>query len=298
MIINIPFLDLHKMYHSGQNFAWLQDENNPNKYSIIDDDNYLEITDLGDEDFEVSCTAEEWISYWYNYFDLDTNYFDDIWGNALKYPNLHMWNAVRYGYGIRILRQNPWQVIVTFIISQNNNMKRIRNSVDALREKYGQQTVQVLNDGTFRTFYAFPNPYALSAKTSLEELQSKEFGLGYRAVYIKNIADFFVKNNSDKLINEMKSYDINTLLDFLMQRKGIGIKVANCIALFGFHHLNCAPIDTHMNQIIDMYFNGRNPLEDNDFRGYEGWAQQILFDYETNKPRNIVTLQRERMAIH
>jgi N-glycosylase/DNA lyase len=272
----IQFLDLNKIYNSGQCFSW--EQLSDNKYSIIHKDHYIEVEQNRDE-FIWSCNEETFYNVWYDYFDLDnTNMYIDLWNKALKYENLYMWNAVRYGYGIRILKQDSWETIITFLISQNNNMKRIKKSVDTIRTGYGSPYTEIICDGKdYCVFNQFPNDIQLSYM-NIKEL--KECGLGYRAEYIKNIADYFFKNDNGTFISNMALQDTESLIQTLKQYKGIGNKVANCIALYGFHRLECAPIDTHMKQIIDTHFNGKNPLEN--FKRYEGIIQQWLFDFKTN----------------
>lgn len=276
MKITIPFLDLEKMYNSGQQFTWNKIDNN--KYSIIHKNNYLEISHIDKDEFEVSCSEDAFKSIWYSYFDLDTDY-ESLWIKGLVRGNEYLHNAVRYGWGIRILRQDPWEVIIMFLISQNNNMKRIRKSVDMLREKYGNITIYNDDNAHTHVYKTFPNTYLL--ETGYNQDQYKDCGLGYRDNYIKEIAEGW--NDIIALLNEHKN-DYKELIETLKLFKGTGNKVANCIALYGFHHLNAAPIDTHMKRIINEYFCGINPLDN--FKGYEGIIQQWLFDYETNKNKS------------
>lgn len=278
MKVTIPFLDLNKMYNSGQQFTWTKISDNT--YSIIHktyclfirSDYYVEITDLGNNEFELTCSEEEFKSVWYSYFDLDTDY-EFIWEKVMRYPNSYLQDAAYYGYGIRILKQDFWDTVITFIISQNNNMKRIRKSIDALREKYGHKPYDN-NTNLWFKFNTFPNAMELSIGYKRD--QYKDCGLGYRDVYVKEATNKEV----DLLKLKFASLDYESLIKELKTFKGIGDKVANCIALYGLHYLEAAPIDTHMKRIINEHFDGTNLL--NDFQGYQGLVQQWLFDYETN----------------
>lgn len=274
MKVTILCLDLEKMYNSGQQFTWSRIDNDT--YSIVHKDHYLEIKSLNNHDFDLSCSEQEFKSIWYSYFDLgSTSKYLSIFFNTLEMSNCYLTKAIHYGTGIRILRQNSWETLITFIISQNNNMKRIRKSVDELRKYWSLSPL--IDKNTNKKFYPFPTLFQL-AQTPIEQL--KEFGLGYRAEYIHNISmNLYANDNFDSLQN--LSYE--DLIKELKTYKGIGDKVANCIALYGYHHLQAAPIDTHMKRIINEYFNGENILNRPEFNGYQGILQQYLFDYETNK---------------
>lgn len=271
----IPFLDLDKMYHSGSVFSW--SKINDNTYSIIHKDNYVEVTQLSRDKFQFSCSEKIFNTIWYDYFDLDTDY-ESLWIRALVRGNEYQHNAVRYGYGIRILRQDPWEMMLTFMISQNNNMQRIRQSLDVMREKYGRGVFY--NDDNCQTHFYKILPDARTLALSYQVDQYKDCGLGYRDVYIKELAEFFYENGDD-IISRYMEMDTDKLLQSLMQHKGIGKKVSSEIALCGFHRITEIPIDTHIKQIVKEHFNNDITFF-NQFDGYQGLLAQWLFDYETN----------------
>ena len=175
--------------------------------------------------------------------------------------------AVEFGCGIRILKQDVFETIISFIVSANNNIKRITKILFAIREKYGT------NMGSY---FAFPTPNQL-AKASIQEL--KGLGAGYRAEYIFQTCR--------DLIGE----DLNAWFDLspdqlnlrLLRLKGVGPKVADCILLFAFSANYVFPVDTWIEQVYCTYFkpcNNRIQIRKNltnIFGGLSGYAQQYLF---------------------
>ena len=167
--------------------------------------------------------------------------------------------AIEHGYGIRILRQDLWEIIISFIVSQNNNIPRIKNSIAKL--------CALTKDGSF------PSATVLS-QVSVEELHS--YGLGYRDEYIHRLALKTVKGEfvPESLIG--LSYE--EAKKALMAEHGIGKKVADCICVFGLHHLDAFPIDTHVKQILAAHYKDGFP-----FHRYEGYAaimQQYMFYHD------------------
>lgn len=163
--------------------------------------------------------------------------------------------AYEFGGGIRILRQDLWEVIISFIISQNNNIPRIRKSIERLCDE---------NNGKFPEWYDLIN------------IDLADKGLGYRDEYIRNAyyarATTFTDDNLESGYANAKAQ--------LMKIKGIGEKVANCILLFGLHYLDAFPVDVHIKRILDREYNGKIPewAESK----YAGLFQQYIFYYELN----------------
>lgn len=179
--IEIPFLDLEKMYHSGQQFSW--SKINDNTYSIVHTNHYVEVSIMGNNFYKFSCSNKEFQQIWHDYFDIDTDY-ESIWNEVIKSENQFIKDAAIYGYGIRILKQDQWETIITFLISQNNNMKRIRRSCDILRDMIG-----TLNNPI--NFF----PTAEQIVNGKEYL--KDCGLGYREEYIKEMAQRYLVYEND-----------------------------------------------------------------------------------------------------
>ena len=153
------------------------------------------MTSLGDDLYELDCSEDEYEYFWRQYFDLQENY-KNIRGVIDREEDLFLWQAAEQEKGIRILRQDPWEMLITFIISQNRNIPAIRNSVELLAERCGEKKI----DSNGAVFYAFPEPAALAA---LPESDLKSCKLGYRCKYVHAAAE--AVSNED--------IDLNSRLD-------------------------------------------------------------------------------------
>ena len=212
----IDNLDLKQIADSGQCFRWKN--TGENEYTVVAFDRALRIKQDGNE-FELDCDEADWNNIWKSYLDMDTDYAG-IAKLIADGDDEHLKEAYAYGSGVRILRQDLWEMIVTFMISQNNNIKRITNSVDLLCRRCGHKI-----DGSAESeeLYTFPKPLEVPD----EVFDDRSMGFGYRAPYLKKIYEYGA-NNPDWLDNLRKmSYD--EAMESLLSRKGIGKKVANCI---------------------------------------------------------------------
>ena len=193
--------------------------------------------------------------FWAEFFDLETDY-DKLKKEFSKVSPL-MAQACEYAPGIRILNQNPWEALCSFVVSQNNNIKRIMGIIDRMCSFYG--------NGGFPTVESLVNA---------REEDLRMLGLGFRAPYIINTA----RAVNDGLIDldKLKTMDIDAARSLLMKVKGIGPKVADCALLFGCHRLDCFPMDVWMKRIMAVGFPGQDKSI---FGPYAGVAQQYLFHY-------------------
>ena len=194
-------------------------------------------------------------SFWSNYFDLSMDY--EVLKAQFSKISPYMAKACSFAPGIRILNQDPWEALCSFVVSQNNNIKRIMGIIERMSNFYG--------NGGF--------PTVLSLVDAKEE-DLRSLGLGFRASYIINTA----RAVYDGVIKFDKLYTINIddARKMLMTVKGIGPKVADCSLLFGCHRLDCFPMDVWMKRVMATWF----PDQDKDIFGpYAGVAQQYLFHY-------------------
>ena len=214
------------------------------------------------------CTPDEYENFWRHYFDLETDYRQ--YESAIDPADSYLQSAFAFGSGIRILNQDPWEMLITFIISQRKNIPAIRQAVEALSRKCGT-CIDKENE-----IYAFPTPAQLSALT-LSDLQS--LSLGYRAKYIyettKQVADGSLALTQWELLSD------DDLHKMLLSCYGVGEKVANCVALFGYHRIGAFPVDVWIDRIQKTYYNGHFPVEK--YEGFAGIMQQYLFYYERKK---------------
>lgn len=250
--ITNEYLDLDQIADSGQVFRWRKLEDG---YLLIATDKAVVAKQEGNE-ITVFCDGDE--EYWRNYLDLSTDYGKII--ASIDAGDDFLIKASKAGKGIRILRQDFLEMLVSFIISQNNNIPRIKKTIEGLCEGFGIKK-QVGNE----TYYTFPTIEQLKGK-SLEG-----FGLGYRQRYL------------EKLISDGVDEKYFKSLDFIEAKKqlksivGVGEKVACCVALFGLHHLEAFPIDTWMKKIQNKIYHGNFDLEN--YGKYAGVIQQYMFYY-------------------
>ncbi len=210
------------------------------------------------------CTLSEYEENWRAYLDIDRNYGEII--NVIS-ENEILKTAANQNKGIRILKQDTWEALCSFIISQNNNIPRIKGIIGRLCESFGEP---LPNGG-----YTFPTAEKIAALTTEDLAPIRS---GFRARYIVDGAKKYLNGEIDlKLI---ATADIDTARAELMKITGVGIKVADCTLLFGFQRIDALPKDVWIKRAIQEYFNGEFP---ECAKGYEGIAQQYLFNYIRNQ---------------
>lgn len=209
------------------------------------------------------------IEYFINFFDLNTDYSKI---KSSLYTTQFLQKCIDYGYGIRILKQDLFEIIIDFIISQNNNIPRIKKSIEYICHNFGIKISQ--------EDYAFPTLESL--KTADIEF-FKKAGLGYRASYVYE----FVQKITVEMLNDLKKMSTKDAKQFLLSFKGIGTKVANCILLFGLNKTDTFPVDTWIYKVYKDNFNGtlnsRLEIENffiKTFQSLSGYAQQYMFYYK------------------
>ena len=194
-------------------------------------------------------------SFWAHFFDLETDY-EKLKKEFSKVSPL-MKRACEYAPGIRILNQDPWEALCSFVVSQNNNIKRIMGIIDRMCSFYGGggfPTAEVLADA--------------------KEDDLRMLGLGFRAPYIVNTARAVYDGEID--LEKLRTMDIDQARAILMKVKGIGPKVADCALLFGLHRLDCFPMDVWMKRVMATCFAGQDKSI---FGPCAGVAQQYLFHF-------------------
>lgn len=212
-----------------------------------------------------------------NYFDLDKNYAIIYSKLSSEANSLILKEALKFGRGIRILNQDPVEVIISFIISQNNNIPRIQKSIEAMCKAYGE------NKGSY---YAFPSLKSLLNAT-VEDF--KQMGLGYRAEYMVEAVKAL--NTNEFNVETLKKLPSPELKEKLLTLKGVGPKVADCIMLFGFNRFERFPADTWIRHIYEEDFGGSEKASttkvseffENMFKELSGYAQQYLYYYKREK---------------
>ena len=250
-----PDFNIEQIVLSGQCFRIKSDDDG--NWLVPASGKLLKIQQISREECLLDCSQREYDEFWCDYFDMKTDY-GAIKNFVRELDDSFLSAAVDFGYGIRILRQDLWEIIVTFIISQRNNIPRIKKTVARLCEGHGN---------------FFPSAADLK---KFSERDFVDFGLGYRAEYVKNIVDS--AENGELNLDFLKNLSCNEAIDYLKKFKGIGDKVANCIALYGLHKVEAFPIDVWIKRAIDLHYNGNFPLEK--AQKFAGVIQQYMFFYQ------------------
>jgi N-glycosylase/DNA lyase len=279
---NIKNFDVNKIFDCGQCFRFDRVENSEHEkeFSGIAFGRFVSFAQDGDTVYIYNSTEEDFEKIWKHYLSLDVDY-DEIRNDILsRSDNPDLFKALEYGDGIRILNQEPWETVCSFIISQNNNIPRIKKIIEALSQKCGS-AIELPNGyekhlSGRSSLYSFPTPEAI-LELGIDGLF--ELKTGFRAKYIYDAAQ---KTKSGELDYD-KIFDVCTMeaVDILCGVKGIGPKVASCALLFSFEKYDAFPIDVWIKKVIAKYFSdGDKKFDPQTLGKYAGIAQQYLFYYE------------------
>lgn len=273
---NVESFELRDIFECGQCFRWNKQEDG--SYTGVFKNNVLNVKKNKDEiifegicENEIQQTVE-------NYFDLNRNY--EKIKEQLSKIDQNMKMSIEYGNGIRILNQDLWETIISFIISANNNIPRIKGIIKRISEKYGNE---IIWNG--EKYYCFPSPGELS-KASVEDL--RKLGLGFRDVRVYETTKMILDKKPDlqELHNEQDSMKVR---EQLLNLSGVGPKVADCILLFStLKRLEVFPIDVWVRRVMnELYIKNEDEnkvskkliekLAKEKYGDLAGIAQQYLF---------------------
>lgn len=262
MIFENPDFNLEHTFECGQCFRW--DRNSDGSYTGVVGNSIIKANENG-KSFNIECDNDELVK---TYFDLDRDYgeiktklsgIDDV-----------LPKAIPEGEGIRLLKQNPWETLISFIISANNNIPRIKKIINSLCTNFGSKI-----EGDY---YTFPDADVIALLTvkELDVIKS-----GFRAKYIIDAAQKVISGEVD--LEKIYGMDTYSAREYLKQIKGVGNKVADCILLFAYQKFDVFPKDVWTKKVLhDLY-----GVEDKDFETFivshfgelAGFAQQYLFYY-------------------
>lgn len=269
--IKTEYFDLKKIMESGQVFRFY--ETAPGEYTVYSGNRCLNLKQNGNE-VTFMCDKKEYEEYWEDYFDLKRDYASLVSlaesqedkGNGAKFLSA----SCKYAADIRILKQNVWEMMISFIISQQKQIPSIRKCIEALCERFGErheenaaqdcQKTQGQNasgQNTGRVWYGFPTAASIASKGP-EGL--KGLSLGYRERYIYETAVKYITEGFDGDSLRKMGYDEakKTLCTF----SGIGEKVADCVCLFGCGYTDAFPVDVHIKDILYREFFPEKEKED------------------------------------
>lgn len=273
---NVTSFEPKHIFECGQCFRW--NENDNGSYTGIVGNNVINVEKVDNNIIFKSFGADNLEKLVINYFDLNRNY-EEI-KRKLSLVDEYLANSIKYGSGIRILNQDLWETIISFIISANNNIPRIKTIINRMSKKYGNKIVW--ND---REYYTFPSIESLS-KASVDDLRG--LGLGFRDVRIYETTKKILNKEVDlSKLHEEK--DTKKVRDTLLTLSGVGPKVADCILLFStLKRFDVFPIDVWVRRVMnDLYIKNADETKVNKkeieklakekYGNLEGIAQQYLF---------------------
>ena len=259
-----PDFDLAQTLNCGQCFRWnVQPDGSHlgvafgHVLSIIETDRAILLAKITEQEFQQT---------WCDYFDCNFDYGQVR--NALSHRSPVLAQAAQFAPGMRILRQDPWEALISFILSQNNNIPRIKGIVDRLCSLFGDSLGEQ---------FTFPSASRLANLTEddLAPLRS-----GFRAKYILSAAQKVASGEIN--LEALRTTPIDEARQKLMTIHGVGPKVAECALLYGLHRLEAFPMDVWMKRAMAELFPNKVPT---DFGEYAGIAQQYIFHYSRNNPQ-------------
>lgn len=257
-------LDLAQTLDCGQSFRWT--ENSDGSFSGVAFGKSVRVALEGENLFIYNANSEDYKNIWFDYFDLALDYGKIREDVGKIHPVLN--DAAKYAPGIRILRQEPYEALCTFIISQNNNIKRIKGIVQRLCENFGEEIE--------KDVFAFPTAEKMAA-LSAEDLAPLR--AGFRNRYLIDAAQKVA--GGEVQLEKCRTLEYEEARKELMKITGVGVKVADCTLLFGMHRIEAFPVDVWMKRAMQKLFPDMSP---EDFGEYAGIAQQYIFHYSRMHP--------------
>lgn len=289
VIKDIKNFDIKQIFESGQCFRWVKQEEY--RYIGVAFDRVLEVEQKGKDIILYNTNKKDFDDIWFDYFDLRTDYSDIK--KELSNDDL-LAKAVTYGDGIRILNQDPYEMVISFIISARNSIPVISRTIRIISELWGEKL-----EYKGQEFYAFPKKEVLSKVT---EAEMKDAGGSFRSRYIVdtsskiydseriNLGELTIDNQDEFLekydLQRIINLDDDTCHKALQNYNGVGAKVADCIMLFSMRKKSAFPVDIWVKRAM-MHFYGASDLSlpkirvfgRDKFKGLSGIAQQYLFYY-------------------
>ena len=272
---NITSFELKDVFDCGQCFRW--EEQNDGSYTGVIKQGVLNVSKVGQNvciKGMLNAPINEVVNY---YFDLDYDY--NKVKNDLSQIDANMKQAVEFGSGIRIICQDLWEMLISYIISANNNIPRIKKIINAISKKYGTRV-----EWNNQEYYLFPTVEQLAKATQQD---FRDLGAGFRDKYIFKTTQM-VKNKEIDLDELTKINDSSKVREILEKCQGVGDKVADCIMLFGMHRFDVFPIDVWVRRVMnDLYIHQADEkavskvflqkYANQKFGDISGLAQQYLF---------------------
>lgn len=271
---DIKDFNLEHIFDCGQCFRW--ERRKDGSYAGTAMGKVAAMRTDGDRLIIENCSREDYEKIWKAYLDMDRDY--SRIKSDLTASDLILKKAADYGYGIRILKQDFWETVVSFIISQNNNIPRIKGCIDKLSVLFGEKIGEY--DG--REYYSIPLPENMA---ELEESDLAPVRLGYRAPYLIKTARQMSEQGGPEKVRE-RLCNCENPIEELQSFCGVGPKVASCISLFGLGRLDAFPVDVWVRRVMSRLYGidekdikAMREYARKNFGDFGGIAQQYLFYY-------------------
>ncbi len=261
------------VFECGQCFRWIKQEDG--SYTGVVQGRVINVKKENDLIIFDNTNKEEFENLWFDYFDLGRDYGEIK--DKLRVMDEYLEKATEFGKGIRLLQQDGWEMLISFIISANNRIPMIQRAINNLSERYGT----FIGEYRGKKYYAFPTPKQLS-EVLVEDIRACQ--TGFRDKYIKGAVDYVNENNEDVL--SYRNLSTDECVKELIKFSGVGPKVADCIALFGMQKYDTFPVDVWVKRVMEEFY-----VEDNlslpkirkfaleKWGDLSGFAQQYLFYY-------------------
>ena len=273
---NAKSFDPKQIFECGQCFRW--NKNQDDSYTGIFNENVLNVKRSGQDIIFKGICSENIESICIDYFDLNRDY--EIIKETLSNVDEYVSRSIEYGSGIRLLNQDLWETLISFIISANNNIPRIKKIIETLSRKYGKE---IKWNGNI--YYMFPSPKELK---NVSVTDYRNAGLGFRDKYVAQVVEMVLTKQFD--LNKIKQMNnTDDIREKLMELPGVGEKVANCILLFStLKRLDAFPVDVWVRRVMQELYFKDTPEKDLDkkiiqelarkkYKNLAGIAQQYLF---------------------
>lgn len=286
IIENVKNFELPHIFDCGQCFRWSRE--NDDNYIGVAFERVIEIEKRGNDVIIYNTNKEEFDDIWLDYFDLRRDY-SSIKETLSKDELLRQ--SVEFGHGIRLLQQQPFELVISFIISANNRIPMIKRAIDNISRRWGKEL-----EYKGKTYYTFPSVEEL-AKASVEEIET--CGVGFRAKYIADTVDKINRSRTEEYKQEfdldyIKSQSDDGCHEALQAFNGIGPKVADCIMLFSMNKYSAFPVDVWVKRAMQHFYLAPDvslkKIRDfgrNKFGELSGFAQQYLFYYARENNVNV-----------
>lgn len=276
IIKNVKNFELSNVFDCGQCFRWNRQKNG--NYIGVAFGKVIEVSKRDEDVILYNTTAEEFNNIWVDYFDLKRDY------TAIKEElsnDVLLKDAVQFGHGIRLLQQEPFEILLSFIISSNNRIPMIKRAIENISKKWGEK---IEYKGNY--YYTFPTLDVLNEAT-VEELEA--CSTGFRAKYIKETLNKIYNSkygdyNNEYDLNWIKEQDDDACHENLQKFNGVGPKVADCVMLFSMNKYSAFPVDVWVKKAMiyfyvapDVSLKKIRDFGRNKFGSISGFAQQYLF---------------------